>query len=132
MRVSFKNCFQNKTKSLAVVALTVFFYCQATVANERLLMSHAGMEAYLDTLDCRSGYQAKLIIKSPTAGVFDGERIELQRLIGQVRAVVSIECPMIKRMTAKGMVNNQLYFAGATDKSWGWRIVGLYAAPPGR
>lgn len=132
MRTFLKNFFQNNAKNLGAVALTMIFYCQASVASERLLMSHAGMDAYLDALDCRSGYQAKLVITSPTPEVFDGERIELQRLIGQVRAVVSIECPTIKRMTAKGMVNNQLYFAGATDKSWGWRIVGLYATPPGR
>lgn len=92
-------------------------------------MSHGGMQAYLLTLDCHSNHAATLEIRSSDASLFDGERIELQRLVGQVRAVVSIECPTIKRITAKGTVNNQLYFAGATDKSWRWRVIGLYASP---
>lgn len=101
----------------------------AAVAESRLLMSHVGMEAYLQALDCRSNNVAAVEVRSSDPGAFDGERIELQRLIGQVRAVISIECPSIQRITAKGTVSNQLYFAGATDKSWGWRIVGLYAPP---
>lgn len=114
------------------VAVFLFVFSISTaaaVAENRLLMSHAGMEAYLQVLDCRSNNIASVEVRSSDPGAFDGERIELQRLIGQVRAVISIECPSIQRITAKGTVSSQLYFAGATDKSWGWRIVGLYAPP---
>lgn len=118
-----------KLIGFAAVGIMFLVLANNALAQPRLLMSHAGMQAYLQTLECRSSYTAVLDIRSPTANVFDGERVELQRLIGQVRAVISIECPEIKRINAKGTVNNQLYFAGATDKSWGWRIIGLYAAP---
>lgn len=100
-------------------------------AQERLLMTHAGMQAYLLALDCEGSGTARLELRSENPAVFDGERVELQRLIAQVRAVLSIECPAIARITASGNARDSLYFAGATDKRWGWRIIGLYA-PPGR
>jgi hypothetical protein len=109
------------------VTLLLLLTVSPVQASERLLMSHAGMEAFMLTLDCRSKNEATLEIRSSTPDVFDGERVELQRLIGQVRAVVSIECPSIQRITAKGTVRRQLYFAGATEKAWGWRIIGLFA-----
>jgi len=92
-------------------------------------MSHVGMDAYLLGLDCQSLYEAKFDIQSQSSRVFDGDRIELQRLIGQLRAVVSIECPQIRRIAVKGTVNRKLYFAGASEKAWGWRIIGLFAEP---
>jgi len=92
-------------------------------------MSHVGMDAYLVSLDCRSRYEAKFDIRSSKSSVFDGDRIELQRLIAQLRAVISIECPSIKRIVVKGTVNRRLYFAGASQKNWGWKIIGLFAAP---
>ncbi len=120
---------RKQRKKFLVLFAAFFFFSIDVSASERLLMSHAGMEAYLNHLDCSSKYEAKLDIRSPNSQVFDGERIELQRLIAQVRAVLSIGCPAIKRLTTKGTVKNQLYFAGATEKEWGWKIIGLYAAP---
>jgi hypothetical protein len=124
-----KNYFEHSVRRFSVLLIMGMFYSPGAFSEQRLLMSHAGMDAYLNSLECRSSQQAALEIRSSSAHVFDGDRIELQRLIGQVRAVISIECPEIRRMTAKGTVSNQLYFAGATDKSWGWKIIGLYAAP---
>lgn len=93
------------------------------------VMSHLGMNAYLLNMDCRSAYEAKFDIQSQDPRVFDGDRVELQRLIGQLRAVVSIDCPSIRRITVKGTVNKKLYFAGASEKGWNWKIIGLFAKP---
>lgn len=100
--------------------------------EERLVMSHKGMDAYLKRIDCRKTFDAALEIKSQDASVFFNDRVELQRLIGQVRAVLSIECPEIKRITAKGTVKGKLYFAGATEKRWRWRILGIDTGPDKR
>lgn len=101
----------------------------ASQAAPRLLMTHAGMEAYLLQLDCNAGGTARLEVSAANPARFDGDRVELQRLIAQVRAVLSIECPTITRITAKGSARGSLYFAGATDKRWDWRIIGLFAPP---
>lgn len=98
-------------------------------AEQRLLMTHAGMEAYLLELDCNARGSARLEVSTANPALFDGDRVELQRLIAQVRAVLSIECPTITRITARGSARGNLYFAGATDKRWDWRIIGLFAPP---
>ncbi|MEM7080548.1 MAG: hypothetical protein AAF513_18165 [Pseudomonadota bacterium] len=81
--------------------------------------------------ECVRGRYANIEIVSNDPAHFDGERLELQRLVGQVRAVLSFNCPQITRITVRGTYRSRLFFAGATDAAWNWRILGLYAPPPG-
>lgn len=99
-------------------------------AQERLLISHAGMHAYVNGSGCSQA--AALEVRSNNPADFDGARAELQRLVGGARAVLSIECPGIARITVKGTVNGQLCFAGATEKRWAWHLKGLFALPAGQ
>lgn len=113
-----------------ILTIVFWLFCiDSSYGAERLLMSYQGLDAYLDNLSCQQKGVAQLEIRSPVPEVFDGNRVEVQRLIAQVRAVLSFECPTISRITARGVVNNQLYFAGATEKQWSWKIIGLYAPP---
>jgi len=116
-------------KLRAFFFMTVFSVISLNASSATPTMSHVGMDAYLLDIDCRSRYEAKFDIQSQNPRVFDGDRIELQRLIGQLRAVVSIECPSIRRITVKGTVNKKLYFAGASEKDWSWKIIGLFSKP---
>jgi hypothetical protein len=96
-------------------------------AQERLLISHADMEAYISRSGCSS--TVALEVRSAEPGRFDGNRTELQRLVGGARAALGIECPGVSRITIRGTVNGRLCFAGATEQQWGWRLKGLFAMP---
>jgi hypothetical protein len=117
-------------KTIFFFAILFLFFCiENTSGAERLLMSYQGMDAILYHLSCEQNGVAQLEIRSSTPEIFDGDRVEVQRLIAQARAVLSFDCPSISRITARGMVNSQLYFSGATEKNWNWKIIGLYAPP---
>lgn len=56
---------------------------------------------------------------------FQGETVDLQRMLGRVRAVVQSECPAVEAITLEGRVKTRLVYAAEMRRIAGWRIVAL-------
>lgn len=69
--------------------------------------------------------------------LFKDDRIELQRLLGLVRATMTLECPQVKRIVMNGFVDDVFLFRGFASKDHpqgDWILIeippGLVAKPP--
>lgn len=69
-------------------------------------------------------------IATPDASNFSGERIDLQRFMGQVRMALDDECPKAKSLSINGVVNGQgSKFKGQTSSANGWILKEIIATP---
>ena len=125
--------FRQPVAALLAAATSLCLCATIAVAQEgrsaRLLVTHAGLEAYLDNADCGSTGLAKLRVLAAETGAFVEPRLDLQRLVGGARAALQLECPRLSRITVAGVVGGRLCFAGASARSDRWKLIGLYADP---
>ncbi len=53
-----------------------------------------------------------LIVASPSVRSFTGDRVELQELLGTVRAGLDFECPGVKEIAIRGVVDGKTIYRG--------------------
>lgn len=62
-------------------------------------------------------------IKAPTSESFGGDRLTLQRMLGQIRLFLEEECPQAKAVRIAGVVEPEgTVFLGAASKAAGWAL----------
>ena len=99
-------------------------------AQDRRLMSAGDMDAYLENGDCGRTGLARIRIVSADPAKFEEPRVELQRMVGGLAAaLLGTECSRLSRITVTGISGGELYFAGVSDRSERWALLGLFAPP---
>lgn len=91
-------------------------------AAERTLVSRDGIEALVHGADwCRQQVRITLESSDPEADYL-GDRVELQRFLGGVRAVMGFECPEVEALEIVGRAagGTRELFSASLHKNRGW------------
>lgn len=80
-----------------------------------------GLTARIDIgADC--GRSVSVSVEAPNSGAFTGDRIDLQRLLGGVRATLAEVCPALHDLEVTGYADGELALVAAVTADSGWRV----------
>jgi hypothetical protein len=98
----------------------------SALAAERVLMRRAGLVARPPDGWCPD--RGTLFVDAADAAAFSGDRVELRRLLGGLRAILPLECPQLQGLRIVGRVGGARVAALETGPVTGWQL--REAGPP--
>lgn len=108
----------------AVLGTVLFlFSCAFSAHAERVLVKKNDVQVVIeDEKDWCKNKKANLAFRTSNPTLFKGDREEFQKIIGGVRAILGIECPMAKTIIIKGISQGKLVFRDQITKSNNWAL----------
>ena len=105
---------------LAATTLCAVADVAQQVVKERQLIKAASLTA--GVADHRDWCQreVEVAIRADNAARFRGDRIELQRMLGRVRAIFQLECPIATTIRISGLVDNVFVYDGFASAEGKW------------
>lgn len=109
--------------ALLVVFLPFLYGSPASAAPRQIAASNGMVATVSDRPDwCRD--TVIVSVKAPSQDIFVGERVALQRFLGQVRLPIEEECPKARFIRVAGIVEPRgTVFFGSASKESGWNLV---------
>ena len=92
----------------------------ASAASQRLLAKHGRLVALVGDSGQWCQPIVDLVVVGPSASSFSGDRVELQELLGTVRAGLSFECPGVVEIAIRGVVSSKTIYRGEVKSRDGW------------
>lgn len=108
--------------ALATVVLLGTTAMPPPARAERTLLSGNGIDAVLSDESDWCGDTVSLVLRTDDASAFEGDRLDLQRLLGGLRAVLGFECPAVRTVLLTGEVSGTTVFNGRIGESAGWTL----------
>ena len=91
-----------------------------STASQRLLAKHGRLKALVGSSGRWCRPIVDLVVVAPSARSFSGDRIELQELLGTVRAGLDFECPGVQEIALRGVVSGKTIYRGGVKAKDGW------------
>jgi tetratricopeptide (TPR) repeat protein len=117
--------------TLAVISVSLLYVAPTTAAEapikERRLVTAGGLTAgVVDHPEwCQS--EVEVAVRASTVAPFRGNRLELQRMLGQVRGALQIECPKAITIRITGLVEDVFVYDGIASKNSNWILTEIPA-----
>jgi hypothetical protein len=92
----------------------------ASAASQRLLAKHGRLVALVGDSGQWCQPIVDLVVVGPSRSSFSGDRVELQELLGTVRAGLSFECPGVVEIAIRGVVSSKTIYRGEVKSRDGW------------
>jgi hypothetical protein len=89
---------------------------------ERTVVTHAGTRVVLADSADWCGERVRLTVRASDPSVFEGDRLELQRLIGGARGILGFECPSVRHIEVVGEAGHGPVFAARALASNNWLL----------
>lgn len=119
-----------KSKHVLTVLIATAVSAMMPAHAERILAKNSLFTASVADSTSWCQDNVAVAIATPDAANFSGERIDLQRFMGQVRMALDDECPQAKSLSINGVVNGQgSRFKGLTSSANGWILKEVIATP---
>lgn len=96
------------------------------VQAERLLGNFQNLQAFAPS-HSTCGPIYKVIARAPDEAPFAGDKVDLQRFLGGLRAMLSFECAQAKKIVISGQVGNREVYRGTAAAADGWALVDVAA-----
>ena len=107
----------------ALIAATTLFTV-VTIANEgikeRRLIAADNLTAGVVDHPAWCQPEIEVAIRSDSVERFRGDRIELQRMLGRVRAILQLECPGVTTVRITGLVDDVFVYDGYASSDGKW------------
>jgi hypothetical protein len=104
----------------ALLALAAAFPAPAA----KKLASHVDLQAFVsDNLRCAERIAVRVV--APSRDRFQGDRLQLQRLTGAVRAALGFQCDGVEDIVLTGQVEGRTVWRGVLSGKNGWVLVDL-------
>jgi hypothetical protein len=87
-----------------------------SAVKERQLIDAGALKAGVEDRADWCGPRVDVAVRSNQAELFRGERIQLQRMLGMVRAALLLECPKAGSIRLTGLVDDVFVFGGEASK----------------
>ena len=110
----------------ACAAVLLLWSADPGYATERHLADFQDLSVSLPTgFTCKP--EVTVTVQAPDESAFTGDRVELQKLIGGLRAILGFECPdiAIAKILIIGEVSGQEVYQGAASENGDWLIEDL-------
>lgn len=90
------------------------------LSAERVLMRHGSLVARVSDGWCAA--EGTIYVDAADPAAFAGDRLELQRLVGGLRAILPLECPRLQGLRIIGRVNGQPVQILQAAAQTGWQL----------
>lgn len=90
---------------------------------EQALVTTPEMKAVVEDRPDWCGPRVDVAIRTSEVKWFRGDRVELQRMLGMVRAAMSVECPEAASVRLTGLVDDVFVFGGEASSEADWILV---------
>ncbi len=107
----------------SAIFLSALFYPTVPVANERVLLTGKGMQAYVPA-NRRCSDKADIRIESVRESAFQGNRLALQKFAQAARSIIGFECENTTEIAIFGTVSGKKVFHGMMRAHDQWVLSG--------
>lgn len=95
---------------------------------ERVLVTKNNISVVIENEQSWCSKSVDLAFRSDNPAVFSGDRAEVQKILGGLRAIMGFECPQVEEILLRGQVGGSEVFRGNSSKSNGWILAELGTA----
>lgn len=113
-----------RTMQLASLGCLLFFAALTVDAAPRRIAASNDLVALTSGLPAWCQETVEITVMAPTTAAFSGDRIALQRLLGQIRLALSDECPKATAIRLTGRLADQsTVYRGSASSGARWLLV---------
>lgn len=109
------------------ILLLIFLSFLLTLSSEsfaRNIINGKDLSATVyDTLRC--GQDVILFVNAPSKSYFEGDKVQLQKLVGGARMVLELDCPSISKISVHGKVNKRVVYTGKLTRENNWILIDI-------
>ena len=116
---------------LHTVILTLFCFSFCSSAGARQISQYHPYKAFISD-DYKCSEIAKITVTAPDERNFQGDVIDLRRLVGPVRGMLTRDCQKLKQIDVMGTVNGKEVYHGRLMASKRWIFFKVPTQTPGK
>lgn len=114
--------------ALIISALACGSMLVAGGAAAREVGHYKKLAAYVDD-SFKCSEKVRVNVTAPDQSYFAGDRVDLQRMVGTVRAALGFECADIKNLLITGRIGDKQVYQGTSAAANNWALVDLRLIP---
>ena len=114
--------------AIATAGLAAGIDAAYSALKEKRLIADKGLTAIVEDRPDWCGAVVDVAIRSDRIEEFRGDRRQLQVMLGQVRAILSLECEQTTRIRITGLVKDTFVYDGVATKESNWVLLEIPAA----
>ena len=99
------------------------------VASLRRLLTAGDLTIFVEQDPTWCGTKVTLYVTAPNETPFQGDRVALQRLLGQARLVLEEDCPAARELAVVGTVGGTPVYEGTAARERGWVLADRHRLP---
>lgn len=112
--------------TMATTLLALGAIATSSGAEQRVLITNGDLEALREDSDSGCRQIVDLVVRAPQPRYFEGDRVELQLLLGGARMALQLECPQTQEIWIRGVVAGKTIYRGVETAVNDWVLRSLH------